>query len=231
MTLMGIPQRLLLYRIREEMKAPYAEERQAFSSPTIGEVFTMLTGETRQMMDAGLIVPVRVIRVTKEDAIIVKLDSGIEGTIAAGYRQDNDQAELVRVAVGSTLQAMVMELRPAEFEVDLTIQSAALASGDLIARRTQPDKYFDHAAAASERDVQNAKKKKASGRQMRVIKHPNFHNFNSREAEAYLANQQRGDCVIRPSSKEDHLAITWKVDQDLYQHIGSSLALPCTTVC
>lgn len=221
MVMLGIPQRLLLYTIREEMKDPYREERNPFTPPTIGEVFTMLTGETPLTMEAGLIVPVRVVRITKEDAIICKLDSGIEGTIASGFRADNDN-EPARVAIGATLQAMVMELRPANFEVDLTIQPSILAGGDTAVRRIAVDKYYDMVAAASERDVQNAQKKKSSGRQLRVIKHPNFHNFNSGEAEAYLANQQRGDCVIRPSSKEDHLAITWKVDQDLYQHIGSS---------
>jgi len=35
-----------------------------------------------------------------------------------------------------------------------------------------------------------------------------------------LDKQQRGDVVIRPSSKgSDHLAVTWKVDDQLYQHI------------
>lgn len=31
---------------------------------------------------------------------------------------------------------------------------------------------------------------------------------------------QRGDCVIRPSSREDHIAVTWKVDDGLYQHLA-----------
>ncbi|KIY51703.1 hypothetical protein FISHEDRAFT_19730, partial [Fistulina hepatica ATCC 64428] len=57
-------------------------------------------------------------------------------------------------------------------------------------------------------------------RTRRVIKHPNFHNFSSSQAEAFLAKQQRGDVVIRPSSKGvNHLAVTWKVDDQLYQHI------------
>lgn len=64
-----------------------------------------------------------------------------------------------------------------------------------------------------------AKRRKES-RSNRVIKHPLFKNFTFQEAENYLANRQRGDAVIRPSSKgNDHIAITWKVDKDLYQHI------------
>lgn len=52
-------------------------------------------------------------------------------------------------------------------------------------------------------------------------KHPNFHNFKSAQAEQYLAGQPNGDVVIRPSSKgPEHLAVTWKVDQGVYQHLG-----------
>jgi transcription elongation factor SPT6 len=70
--------------------------------------------------------------------------------------------------------------------------------------------------------MQARKKRAEVDKTRRVIKHPNFHNFNSSQAEAYLDKQQRGDVVIRPSSKGiDHLAVTWKVDDKLYQHIGS----------
>ena len=38
--------------------------------------------------------------------------------------------------------------------------------------------------------------------------------------DRFLGPQARGDCVIRPSSKgPDHLAVTWKVHEGVYQHI------------
>lgn len=226
----GIPKRLLLYTVRREMKRPYVEVRPSFTAPTIGEVFTMLTGETPKTLEAGLIVPVRVLRVTKDDTVHVRLDSGIEGVIDANYRSDETSSELSRPRPGSTLQALVMELRPATFEVDLSTQPGRLRAGDFEARRVVIDEHYDLAAAQAEKEGQTAARQRgASGRQNRVIKHPNFHNFNSGQAEAYLANQQRGDCVIRPSSKEDHLAITWKVDTGIYQHIGPSL--PARGLC
>ena len=59
-----------------------------------------------------------------------------------------------------------------------------------------------------------------SGRTQRVVKHPLFKPFNSIQAEEYLGSQARGDLVIRPSSKGlDHLAVTWKVSDNIYQHI------------
>jgi len=63
-------------------------------------------------------------------------------------------------------------------------------------------------------------KDKATGRTQRVVKHPLFKPFNSTQAEQYLGSQAPGDAVIRPSSKgNDHLAVTWKVADGIYQHI------------
>jgi transcription elongation factor SPT6 len=76
---------------------------------------------------------------------------------------------------------------------------------------------------AKDRDMLSRKKRAESDSNRRVIKHPNFHNFKASQAETFLEKQQRGDVVIRPSSKGiDHLAVTWKVDDKLYQHIGLS---------
>ncbi len=80
---------------------------------------------------------------------------------------------------------------------------------------------WDDARHKKDQDMLARKKRAETDRTRRVIKHPNFHNFNTAQAEAYLEKQQRGDVVIRPSSKGiDHLAVTWKVDDKLYQHIG-----------
>lgn len=63
-------------------------------------------------------------------------------------------------------------------------------------------------------------KNDVSGRTQRVIKHPLFKPFNGAQAQEYLGSQSRGDVVIRPSSKgPDHLAVTWKVSDNIYQHI------------
>ena len=83
-----------------------------------------------------------------------------------------------------------------------------------------PDPYWDVEQAATDAAQMAARKKQGEGRTRRVVQHPNFHNFNASQAEQYLAGQQRGECVIRPSSRgNDHLAVTWKVDDGIYQHI------------
>ena len=54
----------------------------------------------------------------------------------------------------------------------------------------------------------------------RFVKHPAFKAFGSKDAENYLALLQHGDAMIRPSSKgADHLTVTWKVADGVYQHM------------
>jgi transcription elongation factor SPT6 len=76
-------------------------------------------------------------------------------------------------------------------------------------------------AAQELKDQEELREKdKATGRTQRVVKHPLFKPFNSTQAEEYLGSQPQGEAVIRPSSKgNDHLAVTWKVADGVYQHI------------
>lgn len=54
----------------------------------------------------------------------------------------------------------------------------------------------------------------------RVIAHPSFHNINFKQAEKMMETMDQGDVVIRPSSKgENHLTVTWKVAEGIYQHV------------
>ena len=49
-----------------------------------------------------------------------------------------------------------------------------------------------------------------TSRHTRQVFHPLFKNFNSKEAEDYLAGLGAGEMVLRPSSKSaDTLIITW----------------------
>lgn len=215
---LGAPKRLALHKIRDEMQKPYRETRRPFEPPSPQELFTMLTGETAFTLDSGLIIPVRVVRVAPDESVLVRLDCGIDGTISREYRTSEQTFSKLRQ--GQTLQAMVMEVRWAEFQVELTSQEALIAAGDRERRYVRPDPFFDQEKAAQEQQALEKAQQKKTGRPQRIIKHPNFHNVDSGKAEEMLSSMQRGDCIIRPSSREDHLAITWKVDEGIYQHLG-----------
>jgi transcription elongation factor SPT6 len=79
---------------------------------------------------------------------------------------------------------------------------------------------WDDAQESADRRAATKRAEETTGRAQRVIKHPLFRAFNASQAEEYLGPQSRGDIVIRPSSKGlDHLTITWKVADTVFQHI------------
>ncbi|GAA5947807.1 hypothetical protein JCM3765_001092 [Sporobolomyces pararoseus] len=215
---LSAPKRLALYKIRDEMQGPFRELRRPFEPPQPQELFTMLTGETEKTLDSGLIVPVRVVRVAPDESVLVRLDCGIDGTISHEYRTNNQT--FTKLRQGQTLQAMVMDVKWGEFQVELTTQENLIAQGDRDRRLTPQDRYFDKEKDAQEQQSLEKAQQKKTGRPQRIIKHPNFHNIDSGKAEEMLSSMQRGDCILRPSSREDHLAVTWKVDEGIYQHLA-----------
>ena len=73
--------RATLESILAEMLMPYEELRSNFEPLSPTEIFTMLTGETKESLTEHMIVPVTIKR-TFPDRIEVKLACGIEGTIS-----------------------------------------------------------------------------------------------------------------------------------------------------
>ncbi|TFK76387.1 transcription elongation factor SPT6 [Pluteus cervinus] len=210
--------------IREELLRPFAEQREPFKLPGDWDILTMLSGETQRTLRVGLIVSALVLR-PKPHFVTVRLDSGIEGVINAQYISDqpvNDTKSVV--SKGQTISGVIIDIKfqleEDQFFVELSSRQSELANGDSLFRRVRHDEAWDIARFEKDQEVMARKKRAEVNRTRRVIKHPNFHNFNTAQAEAYLEKQQRGDVVIRPSSKGiNHLAVTWKVDDGLYQHI------------
>jgi transcription elongation factor SPT6 len=218
----GQRKRSTLETIRAELQDPYEDLRREFEFMSTNEVFTMLTGETRDSLTENMIVPVSVKR-TFADRIEVKLDCGIDGQITEmGFPEDvvSQRLEPRNVwAPHQTIQAKLMFLDRKKLSAGLSLKEEDLRKPY---RRPQDHGMDEWDDELEERDRKEAKKiiDTGAGRAQRVIKHPLFRPFNSRQAEDFLAQQGRGDCVIRPSSKgPDHLAVTWKIHDGLYQHV------------
>lgn len=214
--------RATLESIRDELISPYEELRRGFAGISNDELYTMLTGETRDSLQEGMIVPVQIRRVF-QDHIEVRLDCGIEGGISSSeYPQGVGEGGVDPrqvYTVHQTVQAKILYLSRKNITAQLSFREDAL--------RRPFRREFDHPKGEWD-DEQEARDKRAAirekenvtGRAQRVIKHPNFRPFNSAQAEEYLGSLHRGDVVIRPSSKGlDHLAVTWKVSDNIYQHI------------
>lgn len=208
--------RATLETIRAELQAPYEELRRKYVNMGADIVFTMFTGESKESLCENMIIPV-VVRVVKDDFAIVKLDCGIEGRVEAhevSYR--HSIRDVLRQ--GQTVQAKVLELSRKEFSSKLSVREDAL--------RRPYRKFVDHERGTwdfrqEDQDREEmTEKDRTTGRTQRVIKHPLFRPFNATQAEEYLGSQAAGDMVIRPSSRgNDHLVVTWKVADGVYEHI------------
>lgn len=208
--------RATLEAISAELQAPYEELRRSFVSLTTSEIFTMFTGETKTSLCEGMIIPVNV-RVARDDFAILKLDCGIEGR-AELHEVTNRPSIKDVLHVGQTARAKILEMNYKEFSAKLSLREESLR----IPYKRPIDfgrDGWDYAQEAADKE-ELKEKDKTTGRAQRVVKHPNFKPFNSTQAEEYLGSQPPGEVIIRPSSKgNDHLAITWKVADNVYQHI------------
>ncbi|KAK5987461.1 Transcription elongation factor SPT6 [Cladobotryum mycophilum] len=208
--------RATLEAISAELQAPYEELRRSFALLTPSDIFTMFTGETKSSLCEGMIVPVNV-RLVRDDFAIVKLDCGIEGRVEAHEVTSRSSVKDV-LSSGQTVQAKLLEMNYKDFMAKVSMRE------EILRVPYKPPINFgrdgwDYALEAADKDDMR-EKDKTTGRTQRVVKHPNFKPFNSIQAEEFLGSQPPGEVIIRPSSKgNDHLAITWKVADNVYQHI------------
>lgn len=208
--------RATLETIRAELQAPYEELRRVLMPMTSDEIFTMFTGETKDSLAEGMILSVNV-RIVKDDFAIVRLDCGIEGRIEAHEVSFRSSVKDV-LSVGQTIQAKLIEIDRKAFLAKLSVREDALRRP----YRKRMDHDYNTWDERQEADDKEELKEKdrTTGRTQRVINHPLFKPFNSTQAEEFLGSQAPGEVIIRPSSKgNDHLAITWKVADGVYQHV------------
>lgn len=207
--------------IKQELLRPFGERRKEFILPDKWDILTMLTGETESTLQRGKIVSVSVVRV-KSNFVAVRMDSGLDGVLAAKYLSNDGHAIPEQVVQkGQTIPAVIIAVYVDEFRVEFSARPMDIQTGDAHTRRIPLDECYDKVLMERNKDIADRKKRREVDQIRRIIKHPNFHNLNYKQAEELLSHQQRGDVVIRPSTKgPDHLAVTWKVDNGLYQHIG-----------
>ncbi|KAI9719067.1 MAG: Transcription elongation factor spt6 [Candelaria pacifica] len=214
--------RATLETIRAELQVPYEELRRNFALLSTNETFIMLTGETPESLIVGMTVPVSLKRINDHE-INAKLDCGIDGLVPDGEITDRADVPMdvsVRqiFSLHQTVQAKILDLDRRMLKATLTLRESSLR------RPWRPNnermlEEWDEKQEEEDRESLQVKNN-ITGRTQRVIKHPLFRPFNSTQAEEFLGSQGRGDVVIRPSSKgSDHLAVTWKVSDNVYQHI------------
>ena len=212
--------RATLETIRAELQMPYEELRRNFESElSYNEIFTMLTGESMESLCEGMIVPMSIKRVM-DDSVEGKLDCGIDCTVNAMELSNNMQLSAKQLfSPHQTVQAKVLVLNRKKLHAEMSLLEDKLRQPYMKHVYDRLDDEWDERQERKDKDDMQ-EKNDVSGRTQRVIKHPLFRSFNAAQAEEYLGSQSRGDVIIRPSSKGvDHLAVTWKVSDSVYQHI------------
>lgn len=208
--------------IEAELAAPFKDRRPPFVLPTEWEVLTMLTGETSDTLGLYRMVNAFVSGIRRDRAFI-RLESKVAGEIPLEYIADDlregDSIDSY-ISKSQTVRGIIVDIRPAELWVQVSIRKTDVLAAVNTQANEYKDQYWDH--DLERRDVIEAEKrrKREEANIPRILTHPDWHMMNRKDAEAHLRDQNRGDAVIRPSSKgRDHLAVTWKVDEGIYQHL------------
>jgi transcription elongation factor SPT6 len=110
--------RATLETIRAELQTPYEELRTRFNKMSIEEVFTMLTGETKETLDEHMVAAAKIRRVT-DRYVSARLDCGIEGNVIA--EEMIPETIEVRPSQGQTVQARIESLSRKTFYTELSL--------------------------------------------------------------------------------------------------------------
>lgn len=206
-----------------ELLEGFEELRNDFHPLHGDEVFKTLTGESEKTFFKGCIIPVRVERFRHNDVYGIT-NSGVECVVNAqrhlGAQMKRPAEEVYEIGKAYPAKVIYIDYENISCEVSLLEHD--------IKRQYVPIHYSKDPSVwnvTQEMKDQEIEKKLAmeearAKRTHRVINHPYYGNFTGSQAEDYLRSRERGDFVIRQSSRgDDHLAITWKLDKDLFQHV------------
>ncbi|CAR24361.1 chromatin-remodeling histone chaperone SPT6 [Lachancea thermotolerans CBS 6340] len=206
-----------------ELLNGFEELRNDFHPLHGDEVFTTLTGETDKTFFKGCIVPVKVERFRHSD-IICTTNSQVECIVNA---QRHAGAQLKRPAseiyeISKTYPAKVIFIDYENISAEVSLLDHDVKHQYVPVHYSKDPSVWDlkQELEDAEEEKQIAMREARAKRTHRVINHPYYFPFNGKQAEDYLRSKERGDFLIRQSSRgDDHLSITWKLDKDLFQHV------------
>ncbi|XP_057340460.1 transcription elongation factor SPT6-like [Microplitis mediator] len=158
----------------------------------------------------------------KAVGVRLRLDNGLPGYIHTKNISDRHVANPQdRVHIQQVITCRVTKVDVDRFDSECSSKSSDLSDVNNIWRPAK-DSYYD--TEAEEEDRRAEKESRSSSKQptytRRLIDHSSFHNISFAEAEKLMKTMNQGEAITRPSSKgADHLTLTWKVTDDVYQHI------------
>ncbi|CAD5232952.1 unnamed protein product [Bursaphelenchus xylophilus] len=229
---------ITLYDIRAELNHRYKDLRQPYQSLQGMDLFNILVPNPDLFLPGKLITGrVQRVQMKKSDpdrgpmdendsrnqvGVRVILDEGVNGFIR---RKDcSDDPDSIRDLNDVFKQQMpiickILQFNENNFSCNLSCKGSDLKSG-----QPQLDKYFDTPRCEQDNRKLDMRKTMNTFKTRfvkRVISHQAFHNVTHADAERMLRTMNQGEAIIRPSSKSmNHLTVTWKVAEGVYQHVN-----------
>lgn len=211
--------RATLQLILEELEDPYAEIRSGFRMMSSEEVFENLTGENSTTLFEGAVVPIKIKSIGRYNLFGTTASQIFAKTEDFKTKEPEDSRDISSIySLGQSVAARILSIDRAAFEVKVSLLRQDVQNP---VQYLAFDRSYNWDTEREEADLREERMKELhEENQTRMIQHVKFKNLNAREAETELSHREDGECVIRPSSKgPDHIAITWKVSQNLYQHV------------
>lgn len=187
------------------------------------EIFQSLTGENDKTFFKGAIIPVRVERFRHNDIMLVTnslVECIVNAQRHAGAQFKRPPGDIYEI--GKTYPSKVVFIDYESITAEVSLLEEDVKHQYVPVNYSKDPSIWDlkQELEDSEEEKKITMAEARAKRTHRVINHPYYVPFSGKQAEDYLRSKERGDFVIRQSSRgDDHLVITWKLDKDLFQHI------------
>ncbi|KAJ3413177.1 Transcription elongation factor spt6 [Chytridiales sp. JEL 0842] len=217
------PKRITLNEIKDEIMHPYKERRERFQGATYTDIFHMVTGETDETLRPGMVISCEVSKIM-DRFVRVRLANGLDGTIHSSKFPGSSNARPDEIFRENTyIQAAVSKVDTERLLVELDAREEVVNKdwAKDVALSTR-DRYFSEVREEDDRERKPLIPRVVKPKQVRLVQHPYWKNVTYQEAIEQLSpsDVRRGTIIIRPSTKgNNHLSITWKIEQDIFQHI------------
>ena len=155
----------------------------------------------------------------------IRLENGMNGMVHC--KQLSDRFEEIKdrwhklLKFGQMVTFKIMKIDFNRWKCDLTCKGSELQKEE--GSHGALDRYFDEDKCNMDQRKKEHQRvrREPTNFVKRVVTHPSFHNITFKDAEKMLAKMEQGEAIIRPSSSSaDNLVVTWKVTDDVYQHIN-----------
>lgn len=152
----------------------------------------------------------------------IRLENGLTGYIHIKNLSDKTVTNpRERVCANQPIHCRIMRIDVEKFGIECTSRSKDLADKDN-EWKAPKDPFYDMEGEEKEKKLEEEvrKSKLRQAYIKRIIGHPFFKNIDFADAERLMSDKNPGEIIIRPSSKgPNHLTITWKMADEVIQHI------------